>query len=559
MEEVVNKVLCDAVLDMPVQKKKASMSLRLEITDLGCWVLGHDAGRATVNRCLKESESGDPTVVVDATTLTKLANKSLTPIRALASGKLKLSKGSKGEQFRDQRQAMGSWIQVLRRVGEAIDSNTRHEDSTDARNTSFTSAHISAALNQPNSRSNLCLFEVQVTHQTDEDAMCASWTLQKRFEDFQILRGSLLSKSLIKATFPKTSSFFSTPTKTLSKQRAALDAWIREVSSHAHIPSVADFLEISRTQGSMNRNNLQPEISQTGYSNGDDVTLAGVRRILTSPVTYKESGYDGRERLMERIHHLERNIEEATTHLFSFSLDWFPMLSSALTTVSVFIWLIFFSGGTKMALFLLAIQPLTKTFVACIVVGIWMSSPDLFNVSIELVVPVIIAARGLRYLWTERGLRRAFHVYFVAVSVIGTYLSLKIVVKKIFRLSDVRTNLLYATVDSWMAPFVAQRFINLKSVWVKIGQYISGRSDMSSPTWQNAFSEMQSDMPADSITEVRFFRCKGIQLFTPSLRLCFRWTPLSLSVLGNLSTTFLILLTSNRLHQRQLLKFIEGS
>ena len=60
----------------------------------------------------------------------------------------------------------------------------------------------------------------------------------------------------------------------------------------------------------------------------------------------------------------------------------------------------------------------------------------------------------------------------------------------------------YDAVDRKAAPFAAERIVALRSVWVKIGQYMSARTDVTSPRWVKALAALQDDLPADSLEDV---------------------------------------------------------
>uniref|UniRef100_A0A0G4HLH0 FYVE-type domain-containing protein n=1 Tax=Chromera velia CCMP2878 TaxID=1169474 RepID=A0A0G4HLH0_9ALVE len=61
----------------------------------------------------------------------------------------------------------------------------------------------------------------------------------------------------------------------------------------------------------------------------------------------------------------------------------------------------------------------------------------------------------------------------------------------------------FEAVDRWMAPFVAEGLIRLQSVFVKFGQYISGRTDIIPPRFSDHFARLQDDLPACPPSYVR--------------------------------------------------------
>lgn len=50
---------------------------------------------------------------------------------------------------------------------------------------------------------------------------------------------------------------------------------------------------------------------------------------------------------------------------------------------------------------------------------------------------------------------------------------------------------LYESWDAWAGPWVCRRFVSLRSVFVKFGQYVGGRSDTVPPAWAAALSLLQ--------------------------------------------------------------------
>jgi len=175
-------------------------------------------------------------------------------------------------------------------------------------------------------------------------------------------------------------------------------------------------------------------------------------------------------------------------------------------------------SSTLVPVFLWALQP-TAPAVAALGTYLTIFYWNLFNMGMDsahsggalstLATPDLIigagtiaAAKGLRVLWLHNGFRRAFHVYFVASFVISMYVAAKVVTKGILKLDDQCCTQVYGVLDGFMAPFISHRFVALRSIWVKIGQYLSGRTDITPVVWQEAFAVMQNNLPGDSIAQI---------------------------------------------------------
>lgn len=66
-----------------------------------------------------------------------------------------------------------------------------------------------------------------------------------------------------------------------------------------------------------------------------------------------------------------------------------------------------------------------------------------------------------------------------------------------------RAKVVYGYIDEALAPLVASRFMVLRSVWVKMGQYLSARADVTPARWAAALKILQDDMPSDAHADVR--------------------------------------------------------
>lgn len=89
---------------------------------------------------------------------------------------------------------------------------------------------------------------------------------------------------------------------------------------------------------------------------------------------------------------------------------------------------------------------------------------------------------------------RSLHINGTAAVVIATYLALNLMAKW-RKLDDKEAKALYAKADTWLAPWVCRRFVSLRSVFVKFGQYIGGRTDMVPPDWASSLSLLHDQLP----------------------------------------------------------------
>jgi hypothetical protein len=267
-----------------------------------------------------------------------------------------------------------------------------------------------------------------------------------------------------------------------------------------------------------------------------ELSRAGVRRVLDRLPKYDVHGFEGRKHLLGRIGALENQLKVINYRgsggwaaALILGLSWAPRVVSwafsAVAAQAIAISLVQ-SAAAQDDISLMASLKITScvgilavqssrhagiAFLLCAAtaIGAWGSiRATMLTVNAALSVAqalklsiVVVIGRVIRHVWIEYGFKRAMHVYSVAFIVIGLYVWLKLLFK-VLRLDSNQTAPLYERVDKSLAPFVANQFIALKSVWVKIGQYISGRTDITPALWQEAFAIMQSDMPSDSIHEI---------------------------------------------------------
>ena len=95
---------------------------------------------------------------------------------------------------------------------------------------------------------------------------------------------------------------------------------------------------------------------------------------------------------------------------------------------------------------------------------------------------------------------RIFRIYGVAISVILAYVFLSKVALRataaLFGTTDAFEDALYSWAHRRIAPRVCAQLVSLRSVFVKFGQYIGGRTDMVPPEWAAELKQLQDDLPA---------------------------------------------------------------
>ena len=95
---------------------------------------------------------------------------------------------------------------------------------------------------------------------------------------------------------------------------------------------------------------------------------------------------------------------------------------------------------------------------------------------------------------------RLVRIYSVAFRVIIVYW---IASKILTRFETSTQDLFYGYLDRILAPYVCRTIMQLRSVFVKFGQYLGGRSDAVSKEWNRVLATLQDDMPFDRTRYVR--------------------------------------------------------
>lgn len=111
---------------------------------------------------------------------------------------------------------------------------------------------------------------------------------------------------------------------------------------------------------------------------------------------------------------------------------------------------------------------------------------------------------ALRLIMERLGLMRALHVYATASFAISAYVLATVWANRVLNIPK-ETPERDAYFNAWhkvVAPIVADRMAALKSIWVKLGQYISARADVVPKTWNESLRVLQDDLPADTKRQV---------------------------------------------------------
>jgi hypothetical protein len=95
--------------------------------------------------------------------------------------------------------------------------------------------------------------------------------------------------------------------------------------------------------------------------------------------------------------------------------------------------------------------------------------------------------------------QRFVHIYSSTFVAILSYMLVQSIVR-LLGLSEesaLQTRL-YEVTDIVIAPFMCEQFMELKSVFVKFGQYLGARADIVPEHWAHTLTKLQDDLPSDS-------------------------------------------------------------
>jgi aarF domain-containing kinase len=94
---------------------------------------------------------------------------------------------------------------------------------------------------------------------------------------------------------------------------------------------------------------------------------------------------------------------------------------------------------------------------------------------------------------------RFVRIYSSAALAILVYVGVQSIVKLLGLSEDSSLQAkLYSTADHVVAPFMCEQFVELKSVFVKFGQYLGARADIVPEHWAHTLKKLQDDLPSDS-------------------------------------------------------------
>jgi hypothetical protein len=97
---------------------------------------------------------------------------------------------------------------------------------------------------------------------------------------------------------------------------------------------------------------------------------------------------------------------------------------------------------------------------------------------------------------------RELYVYLTAAQILGRYQWLKWRLR--FRpQSSAQTDAAWEALHSRNASLVLARIRRLRGFWVKVGQYLSSRTDVLPPEWTSALASLQDELPPDDVRIIR--------------------------------------------------------
>ena len=221
------------------------------------------------------------------------------------------------------------------------------------------------------------------------------------------------------------------------------------------------------------------------------------------------------ESLLRRIEALESDVSSSWSH-------WVSSLTLALLSAAAQLGFGFvvapsllYIHGWKLPLFLLMLSfyGMSSSLSQCFLsvcgfsLGAYcfhISSSDLNFAKDELFAHYIVSCVSFA-LFAAIALFRFFfgrlvRIYSVALRVILIYW----LASKILSYFEMPTqDRAYLTLDRYLAPWVCKTIMELRSVFVKFGQYLGARSDTVSKEWNRVLATLQDDMPFDRTSYVR--------------------------------------------------------
>lgn len=133
-----------------------------------------------------------------------------------------------------------------------------------------------------------------------------------------------------------------------------------------------------------------------------------------------------------------------------------------------------------------------------------LAALPVFVVTVKGQAWTMAAAISMRVVAGEIGLVRAAHVYAVASCAISVYVVATAAVDRVWKLEKgtEHREAYFDSIHRLVAPLVADQMAALKSIWVKIGQYVSVRADVVPKPWNEALKVLQDDLPADNKRQI---------------------------------------------------------
>jgi hypothetical protein len=102
-----------------------------------------------------------------------------------------------------------------------------------------------------------------------------------------------------------------------------------------------------------------------------------------------------------------------------------------------------------------------------------------------------------------RMFQRLMRIYAASFSIIMVYQTARLITNsRWLKMSELQKSRVFDQIDDFVAPMACEEVLDLKSVFVKFGQYLGARSDVVPAKWSHILAKLQDDMPADRETYV---------------------------------------------------------
>lgn len=484
-----------------IQRLREEDRLSLRLKDVGTWRLSGSAtgvsvefeagGLAQEQNDHHSEAAGTALVSTDYETLSKLGSGTLSPMAAVTSQRLKISLNGMS------RDAVTRFLPILRQAGRSMEDRV---SGAFGDLTNLQARIVSDALVTDNAGYSCVVYDIEVSLGP------MSWVVQKRFSNFHSLKESLGTSMCPDASFPGKvpKQFMLSSQSSMKRRRDQLEVWLAALVTMQPLPLAAVvFLEIQQ----------RDKAAVLAASARGRVT-----NVLRRSIPFDAYGRFGREQLLSKLRHLEDEVKRQKTSsaLPTLLVPVVHVLARVLATASVLVVTSQSDLASWRGLVLWAIVCLFPVgqlmiYSAMLLMVSWFMLEESAwwelpayqtccsgNTWLALLVTAVLA-KSAKLLASKTW--RSVHIWSVASLAIGSYIAAKILCRS-WRLNKAQSRAIYRAVDTWMAPFIAKNFAQLGSVWVKIGQYVSGRADMTPKVWQDAFTILQCDMPNDGMKDV---------------------------------------------------------